>query len=118
MREAKQTRTIPLQFYVSPEEKTLIEKKMSSFGIINMSGYLRKMAIDGYMLKLQTPELKEIIHLLRSVSNNVNQIAKRANVGEAVDAREIGRVREVLEQLWQMMNALLKKVCRIDELTE
>ena len=106
-------RTIPLQFYVAPEEKGRIDEKMGANGIMNMSAYLRKMAIDGYMLSLNIPELQDVIHLLRGVSTIVNHMAKRANAGGAVDDRELSRVREAQEQLWRMMNAILEQLIRV-----
>ena len=106
-------RTIPLWFYVTLDEKERVDKKIEARGIMNMSAYLRKMAIDGYMLSLDIPELRDVIHLLRSVSNNVNQMAKRANAGGAFDGRELARVREVQKQLWRMMNGILERLARI-----
>ena len=62
---AKRKRDVPVLFYVSKDEMALIQQKMQAFGTSNMSAYLRKMAIDGYVLKLDLPELKELISLLR-----------------------------------------------------
>lgn len=72
-------RTIGLYFKVSPEEMTLIEQKMEQVGTANKRAYLRKMAVDGYVIRLDLGEMKELLRLLRSVSNNVNQIARRCN---------------------------------------
>ena len=70
----------------------MIEQKMALAGVHNMSGYLRKMAIDGYVINLELPELTEGVKLLRYISNNVNQIARTMNSGGAVypdEARDI-----------------------------
>lgn len=70
----------------------LIKQKMALVGVRNMSGYLRKMAIDGYVINLEIPELPECAKLLRYISNNVNQIAKAMNSSGAVypdEARDI-----------------------------
>ena len=72
-------RTIGLYFKVSPEEMTLIEQKMEQAGTATKRAYLRKMAVDGYVIRLDLGEMKELLRLLRSVSNNVNQIARRCN---------------------------------------
>lgn len=72
-------RTIGLYFKVSPEEMALIEQKMEQAGTANKRAYLRKMAVDGYVIRLDLGEMKELLRLLRSVSNNVNQIARRCN---------------------------------------
>lgn len=75
----KEGRTIGLFFKVTPEEKALIEKKMEQLGTTNQRAYLRKMAVDGYIVHLDTKAVQELVMLLRSLSNNTNQIARRCN---------------------------------------
>ena len=58
---AKRKRDIQLKFRVTPQEREMIETKMAQFGTTNMAAYLRKMAIDGYVVKLDLPELREDI---------------------------------------------------------
>ena len=70
---AKRKRDIQLKFRVTPQEREMIETKMAQFGTTNMAAYLRKMAIDGYVVKLDLPELRELVTLLRYSSNNLNQ---------------------------------------------
>ena len=62
---AKRKRDIQLKFRVTPQEREMIETKMAQFGTTNMAAYLRKMAIDGYVVKLDLPELRELslIHI-------------------------------------------------------
>ena len=69
---AKRKRDIQLKFRVTPQEREMIETKMAQFGTTNMAAYLRKMAIDGYVVKLDLPELRELVSLLRYSSNNLN----------------------------------------------
>ena len=66
---------------MSESELAQIRERMESYGTTNMSAYIRKMAIDGYIVKLEVPELKELTRLLSSYSNNLNQIATRVNMG-------------------------------------
>ena len=77
-----------------------------------MSAYLRKMAIDGYVLRLDLPELKEMVSLLRRCSNNLNQIAKRANETGRIYTEDLEDLTEQLDRLWesarQIMTALAK----------
>lgn len=87
--------------------------KMQQLGTRNMSAYLRKIAIDGYVVKLELPELKEMISLLRRSSNNLNQLAKRANeTGRVYDA-DVEDVLQNQERLWQAANAILTKMAAI-----
>ena len=83
---AKRKRDIQLKFRVTPQEREMIETKMAQFGTTNMAAYLRKMAIDGYVVKLDLPELRELVSLLRYSSNNLNQFTRRAH--------ETGRIYE------------------------
>ena len=74
-----QTRTKRIHFLVSPAEEAQIHQKMNELGIRNRNAYLRKMALDGYCIKLDLQDVKELVSLLRRCSNNLNQYAKRAN---------------------------------------
>ena len=49
---------------------------MESSGILSIGSYLRKMALDGYCLHLDLPQLRRMAYLLQMCSNNLNQYAK------------------------------------------
>ena len=106
-------RTIPLYFKVSPEEKELIEKKMAQLGIHNQRAYLRKMAVDGYIIHLDMSDIQEMIRLLRICSNNLNQYARRANETGSVYAADIEDLRARLDGLWDGMDKLLRGFANI-----
>lgn len=109
----KRSRDILLMFWVTKAERDLIYRKMEQLGTLNLSAYLRKIAIDGYVVKLELPELQEMISLLRRSSNNLNQIAKRANeTGRVYDA-DLEDVRNNQERLWQAANTILTKLASI-----
>lgn len=110
---ANRLRQVQLKFRVTPEERTLIEQKMAQLGTANMAAYLRKMAIDGYVVNLELPELKEMVSLLRRSSNNLNQLAKRMNeTGRIYDA-DIGDVLEHQERLWQAASDILTSLAKL-----
>lgn len=110
---ANRNREIMLRFRVTPEERSMIENRMKQLGTTNMAAYLRKIAIDGYVVKLDLPELRELVSLLRRTSNNVNQIAKRANeTGRVYDA-DIECVLENQERLWSAANEILARLAAI-----
>ena len=100
-------------FWVTPHEQDLIRQKMAQLGTSNLSAYLRKMAIDGLIVKLDMPELREMISLLRRSSNNLNQIAKRMNETGRVYDTDIREVLENQERLWEMANAILVKLAGV-----
>ena len=79
MTTPKRKRNIQLNFRVTAEELKQIEEKMGQLGVFNREAYLRKMALDGYAVKLDLPELKELLSLLRRSSNNLNQLVRRVN---------------------------------------
>ena len=83
---------------------------MREAGTTNMGAYLRKMALDGYILRLDLPELKEMLSQLRYMGNNVNQIAKRANEGGVIDEMDIRGVSKRQERMLEQMARLLEKL--------
>ena len=107
---ANRKRNIMVRFRVMPEEKAMIEEKMSQVGTSNMEAYLRKMSIDGYILKLDLQELKEMISLLRRCSNNLNQIAKRTNQTGRLYGEDLEDILQNQERLWQAANVILSKL--------
>ena len=111
---ANRNRPIQVKFRVTPEERKLIDKRMLQAGTMNMAAYLRKMAIDGYVVKLELPELRDLISLLRRTSNNFNQIAKRVNATNRIYADDIHEMKTLLEQLWQMNNKVLERLAAIE----
>ncbi len=85
-------------------EKNRIYEKMFSMGIRSLSAYIRKMALDGYCLNLDLPQLRRMAYLLQNCSNNLNQYAKRANECGKVYAADMEDLRQRLDELivhWQ-----------------
>ena len=83
---------------------------MREAGTTNMGAYLRKMALDGYILRLDLPELKQMLSQLRYMDNNVNQIAKRANEVGVIDEMDIRGVSKRQERMLEQMARLLEKL--------
>lgn len=111
---ANRNRPIQVKFRVAPEERKMIDRRMEQAGISNMAAYLRKMAIDGYVVKLELPELRDLISLLRRTSNNFNQIARRVNSTDRIYADDIREMKNLLEQIWEADNRILEKLAAID----
>lgn len=95
---------------MTADERALLEWKMREAGTTNMGAYLRKMALDGYILRLDLPELKEMLSQLRYMGNNVNQIAKRANEVGVIDEMDIRGVSKRQERMLEQMARLLEKL--------
>jgi hypothetical protein len=113
MSEANRVRKVQLNFRVTEREKELIETRMQEIGTINREAYLRKIAIDGMLVKLEVPELKEIVSLMRRTSNNVNQIARRLNETGRIYEVDITDVQAQQERLWGVLSSLLTKISGI-----
>ena len=113
MNEPNRVRKIQLNFRVTEQERRMIEERMQELGTTNREAYLRKIAIDGMIVKLEVQELKEIVSLMRRTSNNVNQIARRLNETGRIYEADITDVHNRQEQLWDMLNNLITKLSGI-----
>lgn len=102
-----------MQFRVSPDERAVIARKMALLGTVNTEAYLRKMAIDGYAVNLDLPELRELVSLLRHCSNNLNQLTKRVHrTGHFYDA-DLDDLRQSYDKLWNAASAILNSLAKI-----
>ena len=106
-------KTSGIYFKVTNEERALIEQKMALAGVRNMSGYIRKMCIDGYIVQLQIKELDECAKLLRYTSNNVNQIARRVNSGGGVYPDEVDEITAKLTEASGLFGNILEQLSKI-----
>ena len=110
---AKRKRDIQLKFRVTPQEREMIETKMAQFGTTNMAAYLRKMAIDGYVVKLDLPELRELVSLLRYSSNNLNQLTKRVHESGRIYDADLEDIQLNQERLWSATQEILDKLSKL-----
>lgn len=104
---ANRKRDIQIKFWVSEEEKRLIDEKMKQLPISQYGAYLRKMAIDGYILVVDRSDTKEYIKQLQAVSRNINQIAKRANAIGTVYEQDIEDIKGAVNEIWQLQRHIL-----------
>ncbi|MDE7055338.1 MAG: MobC family plasmid mobilization relaxosome protein [Oscillospiraceae bacterium] len=102
-----------IYFKASEGELDLIKQKMALAGVRNMSGYLRKMAIDGYVINLELPELAEGVKLLRYISNNVNQMARQMNSGGSVYPDEVNDICTKQDETNRLFGDILEQLSRL-----
>ena len=102
-----------MNFRVSPEELALIEQKMSQLGTVNREAYLRKMALDGYVVKLDLPELKELVSLMRYSSNNLNQLTRKVHETGRVYNADLEDISQRQEQLWEGVQKILAQLSKL-----
>lgn len=99
---------------LTPEELQMIQEKMKQYGTRNFSAFVRKMAIDGYVVRLELPELKEMVSLLRYSSNNLNQLTKRVHeTGRIYDA-DLEDLRQTHERLWDAARDILSALAKLN----
>ena len=106
-------RNIRISIRLTEEEHQLLKEKMARIGVTNQEAFLRKMALDGLVIKLDLPELKQMISLLRYTGNNINQIAKRLNESGRAYETDLADVLEKQNQLWGLANEILMKLSSI-----
>ena len=113
MSAPKRKREVQLNFRVSPEELALIEQKMVQLGTTNREAYLRKMALDGYVVRLELPELKELVSLMRYSSNNLNQLTRRVHeTGRIYDA-DLEDISRRQDALWDGVHQVLTQLAKL-----
>jgi len=95
---------------INKDEEQLIEQKMALAHMTNKSAYMRKMAIDGFIINVDISDIIEAIRLLRTVSNNINQIAKHANETGAIYKADIDEIKANYELLQEALRESLENI--------
>ena len=108
-------RTINLQFRVTEDELQQIEKRQAEVGILNRSSYLRKMALNGICISMETQYLREASSLLWRISNNMNQYAKKANATGSIYLEDIHSMKTKYDELIQVYGNVLQQFNEIAE---
>lgn len=104
---ANRKRPIVLRCPVTAEERALIEQKMAQLPTQRIGAYLRKMAIDGYIIYTDTADIKAFTKELSAIDRNINQIAKRINAGGPAYQADMDEIRERLDEIWQLQRHIL-----------
>ena len=104
---ANRKRPIILRCPVTAEERALIEQKMAQLPTQRIGAYLRKMAIDGYIIYTDTTDIKAFTTELSAIGRNINQIAKKLNAGGSVYQADIEEIRKRQDQIWQLQRRIL-----------
>ena len=102
-------RRVQIKFRVTEEERALIEQKMKLIPTDNMAAYLRKIAIDGYIIHVDHSDIKAMTAEIQKIGVNVNQIAKRVNSTGSVYQEDIEDIKGVLNEIWRLQRLSLLK---------
>jgi len=116
MNAKKRKRGIAVQFYVSEAEHEIIHQRMEEMGTENLSAYIRKQALNGYVLHVDLSPVRELVSLQRRCANNMNQIATNANTYGGIYPQEITALQKDYEALWGPLSDLLKQLAAVTAL--
>jgi hypothetical protein len=107
---ANKTRTKQILFRVTEREREMIERRMAQAGVKNMRAYLLKMAIDGRVIHVELDSVKEMTRLLGNATNNINQIARRANETGSVYAADMEDLQSRFDELWEQTREIMRRL--------
>ena len=95
------------------EEIDRLRQRMNEAGVKNCSAFIRKMSLDGYIVKLDMDDIHEKIRLLRNATNNLNQIAKKANSGDGIYGADIADMQAKQDEIWEAAKEILARLATI-----
>ena len=104
---ANRTRKIVLRVPVTPEEQELIRQKMALLHTRNFSAYARKMLIDGYVVHIDTTDIRAQTAELQKIGVNINQIARRLNSMGQLYTQDVADIKGALAQIWQLQRYII-----------
>ena len=107
------TKDISMHFFVSQAEYDLILKNMALSGSTNLSAFLRKMAIDGMVIRLDMPEIREMLKLLHRANANINQIAKHLHETGRVYDTDLEEILGYQKEIYKGQNELLSRLAKL-----
>ncbi len=106
---AERTRPIRIEFCVTEQERQLIQNKMAQLGTRNMGAYLRKMAIDGYIIKVDYTQQKKLAAAVSRVASNINQICRLINSTGSLYAEDVAELKERQAEIWSLLKETQRK---------
>ena len=113
IRSENRKRSIRVVFYLDDSEAELVKEKMELANIRNREAYIRKMILDGRIVRIDLSDVRKMVQLLSNATNNINQIAKRANETRSVYESDIADLREQYTRLWEQSDAILRGLAKI-----
>jgi len=109
-------RNIHLHVLVTQEEMDLIHQRMAEAGTTNAGAFIRKMALNGFVLNVDLSPVRELVSLQRRCANNMNQIATNANTYGGIYPQEIKALQKDYAELWGRVSDVLKQLAAVTAL--
>jgi len=116
MPQKKRKRNTSILFWVSEAEQDIIYQRMAELGTTNMSAFIRKMALNGYILNIDLSPVKELVSLQRRCANNMNQIAISVNTHGGIYPQEITALQKDYAALWKPLSELLEQLVKVTKM--
>ena len=113
IRSENRTRKNRVVVYLDDSETELVKEKMAAAGVRNREAYIRKMILDGYIIRLDLGDVRKMVQLLSNATSNLNQIAKRANETRSIFESDITDIQAHYETLWEQAEAILRGLAKI-----
>ena len=111
-------RTLYLKVRVSPEEMDAIKRKFQNSEMDTLSGFVRAMIFEGYIVQMDGNELQQIHKLASNIASSINQIAVRVNSTGNIYADDIAEIKDGVNKLWQPLNFLQTKILQLKHWTK
>ena len=102
-----------ISFCVTEQERDMINRRMAQTGIKSLRAYMLKMGVDGRVIHVEFDSVKEMVRLLSNATNNINQIAKRANESGRIYAADLDELSQRYDELWGQAKVILRKLAEI-----
>ena len=116
MKKAKRSRDVPRLIYFSQAEYDMIQERMTEAGMENMSAFIRKMTLKGYVLNVDLAPVRELVSLQRRCSNNLNQVAVNVNTYGGIYPEEIKTLQKDYAALWKPLADLIGQLSEVVKL--
>ncbi len=112
-KKENRSRSAHFHFWANEEEAALIRERFTASGMTSFGAFARKMLINGYHINIDLSDVRELVRLLSNATNNVNQIAKRANETRNIYAEDVEDLRRQYDSLWAAANKILTGLAKI-----
>lgn len=104
---ANRTRKYQINFYVTEEEKAIIEQKQELSGITSKGAFYRKMILEGAVIKTDMTAIKDVTVSINRIGNNINQIARRVNQNGRIYEDDLKEINEKMSVIWELLKFTL-----------
>ena len=102
-------RTVQIKFRVTEAERDMIYEKMALIGTNNLAAYMRKIAIDGYIINVDTTDIKPIAAECQKIGVNINQIARQVNTTTRIYEQDFADIKRWIAEIWRLLRLILLK---------